>query len=321
MKKLLTLIIILIVLSLGIYLFYSAGTLPVDKTTKESKIFVIQKGEGLNSITKKLEKEGLIRNKIVFYAVVKIMGIDKNMQAGDFRLSPAMDVYQIAKALTHGTLDTWVTIIEGLRKEEIAQIISQSIGIPEVEFVKVAKEGHLFPDTYLMPNDATAGAVLDILVSNFNRRFNDDLRMKARKLDLTDEEVIILASMVEKEAKFDEDRQKAASVMLRRLRSDMPLQIDATVQYALGYQGLEKTWWKKDLSLDDLKVNSPYNTYKNVGLPPGPIANPGLASIQAVLNADENIPYLYYVSDSRGHLHFARTIEEHAENQRRYLTK
>ncbi len=108
-------------------------------------------------------------------------------------------------------------------------------------------------------------------------------------------------------------------LLLKRLRNDLPLQIDATVQYAIGYQSDQKSWWKRELLTDDLSVKSPYNTYKNRGLPLGPISNPGLASIMAAVEADENTPYLFYVSDKTGHLHFARTSEEHNENIRRYL--
>lgn len=321
MKKILILFIVLIFSIGSFYFFYREGTLPVNKTVKTSKIFVVRKGEGLNSIAKELSNDGLIRSKIIFYLVVKQLSIEKNIQAGDFRLSPAMDAYQIAKILTHGTLDQWITVIEGLRKEEIAQLVSQNIGIPEVEFLKIAKEGYLFPDTYLIPKDATAGAVVDIFLANFNRKFNVALREKAKVNKLTDDEMITLASLVEREAHYDSDRKKVASVILKRLKNGSPLQIDATVQYALGYQSEQKSWWKKELSTDDLSVKSFYNTYKNTGLPPGPISNPGLASILAAIEADENTPYIFYVSDKTGHLHFAKTLEEHSENIRKYLSR
>ena len=136
---------------------------------------------------------------------------------------------------------------------------------------------------------------------------------------MTEKEVLILASLVEKEARHDEDRQKVASIILKRLKNDIKLQIDATVQYALGYQSEEKTWWKKNLTQEDLDIDSPYNTYKNEGLPPGPIANPGLASIEAVINADANTSYLYYISDKNGNMHYARTLEEHQANIDKYL--
>jgi len=319
MKKIFIVFLLFLTTIIFGYLFYKQGLLPVDKNNKETKIFVIQKGESLNSIIDNLYRQNLIRNRLVFYFLVKKLGIEKKIQAGDFRLSASMDAQTIAKALTKGTLDIWVTIIEGLRKEEIAQLINQNFSIPESEFLKYAKEGYLFPDTYLIPKEATAEAIVKILVNNFYRRFDDDLRQKATKKGLTEEEVVTIASLVEKEAKHDEDRQKVASIILKRIKNDWPLQIDATVQYALGYQPEEKSWWKKNLTKEDLEIDSPYNTYKNKGLPPTPICNPGLASIEAVIDASENTPYWYYLSDKTGRMHYAKTLEEHNENIRKYL--
>lgn len=318
MKKLQALIIIIILIGIGLYLYYKEGTLPVNKNDQSTKIFVITRGESLSNIAKNLANEGLIRNKIVFYLVVKKLGIERKIQAGDFRLSPSMDVYQIAKILTHGTLDIWVTLIEGMRKEEIAQIISSNFNIPEIEFIKLAKEGYLFPDTYLIPKDATVGSIINILENNFNKKFNKDLKEKAKLRNLSPEETIIIASLIEREAKFNEDRPLVASVILNRLKIGMKLDIDATIQYALGYQPKEKTWWKRNLTKEDLEIDSPYNTYKNPGLPPTPIANPGLDSIKAVINAPQT-DYLYYLSDKKGRIHFAKTLEEHNENVRKYL--
>lgn len=318
MKRLVFLLFLIVILGGGFYLYFKEGTLPVNQKEPASKIFVIQKGDSLSSIAKKLANEELIRNRIVFYLIIKNMGIDKNIQAGDFRLSTAMNVYQIAETLTHGTLDVWITLIEGLRKEEIAQVVSQNLGMPEVEFSKYGKEGYLFPDTYLIPREATAESIVQILKNNFENKFDAALKQKAKVKGLSEYETIIIASLVEREARLSEDRPLVASVILNRFKAGMKLDIDATVQYALGYQPLEKTWWKKDLTQDDLKIDSPYNTYTNPGLPPGPISNPGLASIKAVVEAPET-DYVFYVSDSSGKLHFAKTLEEHNENVRKYL--
>lgn len=317
--KLIISIVLLVFVGGFSFLFYREGTLPVNARNPKTKIFVISKGESLSSIAKHLVNEDLVRNKIVFYLVVKQMGLDKKIQAGDFRLSTAMNVYQIAQALTHGTLDVWITLIEGLRKEEVAQVIAQNMNIPETEFIKHAKEGYLFPDTYLIPKDATSGAILSILQTNFNRRFNSVLQQKVREKGLTLDQALTFASLVEKEARLEGDRPQIASILFKRYKNDWALQSDATVQYALGYQPEEKTWWKKDLSKDDLKIESPYNTYLNKSLPPGPICNPGLASIQAVLDADENTPYWFYLSDKKGRMHYAKTIEEHNANIQKYL--
>jgi len=319
MKKSFIVFLFLSIFFIFAYLFYKQGLLPVDKNSKETKIFVIKRGESLNSIINNLYRQNLIRNRLVFYFLVKKLGIERKIQAGDFRLSASMDSETIAKNLTKGTLDVWITIIEGLRKEEIAQIINKNFSIPESEFLKYAKEGYLFPDTYLIPKDATAESIVKILTNNFYRRFNKELQQKAEKKRLTEEEVIIIASLVEREAKYDEDKQKVASIILKRLKNDWPLQIDAAVQYALGYQPQERSWWKKYLTQKDLEIESPYNTYKNKGLTPGPICNPGLNSIKAVIDASENTPYWYYLSDKTGRMHYSKTLEQHNENIRKYL--
>ncbi len=322
MKKNLVFLLIFFPLLIFGWFYYKEGSMPVNKKDNSTKIFVIQKGEGLNSIVKRLYKEDLIRSRLVFFLLVKKMGIEKKIQAGDFRLSPSMSAEEIAKTLTHGTLDIWVTIIEGLRREEIANVIAKNFNIPEIEFVKYAKEGYLFPDTYLFPKNADAQMIIKIMTDNFNRKFNQSLRKKAKKrLNLNEEQVLILASLVEREAKFDQDRKEVASILLKRLKNDWPLQVDATIQYALGYQAKEKTWWKKRLTQDDLEINSPYNTYKNLGLPPTPICNPGLASIIAVVEADLNTANWFYLSDKTGRMHFAVTLEEHNRNIEKYLNK
>lgn len=319
MKKLIIVFIIIIIFISGFFLYFQEGVLPVNRKNPTSKIFVIQKGERVSQIAKNLERDELIRNKIVFYLVVKRLGIENTLQAGDFRLSSSMNVYEIARSLTKGTLDIWITIVEGLRKEEIAHLFSTELGFPESEFLKSAREGFLFPDTYLIPKEATIEAVIKILNDNFNKKYTQELRNQAIKKNLSDDQIITIASLVEREAKFDNDRKLVAAIIYKRFKNDWPLQIDATIQYALGYQPIEKTWWRKALSADDLQMESPYNTYKNPGLPPAPIGNPGLASIKAVISADESTPYWYYLSDKAGVMHYATTIEEHNENVAKYL--
>ena len=319
MKKITITFLFFIFLAVFAYMVYNEGTLAVNKQDKTSKIFVIKQGEGLDEIANSLSSEKLIRNKIVFYFVVKSQKADKKIQAGDFRLSGSMNLHEIIKTLQHGTLDSWITFIEGLRKEEIAQVISKNFSIPELEFIRLAPEGYLFPDTYLIPTIATAQTIIDTMKLNFDKKYSEDLILKAKNLKLTDEQVITLASLVEREARYADDRKTVASIVYKRWKADWPLQIDATVQYALGYQEQEKTWWKKNLSQQDLKIDSNYNTYKNTGLPPGPICNPSLSSIKAVVNADENTPYWYYLTDKNGVMHYATTYAGHQANRRKYL--
>lgn len=300
------------------FIYYKEGTLPVDRENPKQAMFIIRKGEDLTSIIQNLEKEKLIRNKVVFFLIVKQMGIEKEIQAGDFRLSTGMTPRQIATKLTQGSEDVWVTIIEGLRREQIADIVTSELGIPEAEFLQNAQEGYLFPDTYLIPRTASSEAVLTLLSNTFEAKYTPEIQAKADRLGLSREQVVILASIVEKEALVS-DRDVVASVLLRRFKEEYPLQADATVQYALGYQPDIKKWWKPALSLDDLELESPYNTYVNTGLPPAPISNPGISSIEAVVSADPNTPYFFYLHDPKGKVHPARDNDEHEENKRKYL--
>jgi UPF0755 protein len=319
MKKIVIVITLLLLLFIGFFTYYKEGQLPVNKKDKSTKIFIIKPGESITNIAKNLQNEDLIRNKIVFYWIVKQLNIGNKIQAGDFRLSPSMSATEIAQTFTKGTLDVWVTVIEGLRKEQIAPIFSKEFNIPEVEFVKVAKEGYLFPDTYLIPKDATLSMILTIFQSNFNKKYTPEISQKVHALGLTDTEALTIASIVEKEAIQDQEKQEVASIILKRFKNDWNLQLDPTVSYALGYQENEETWWKQDLTFDDLKIDSPYNTYKYKGLPPGPIDSPGLVAIEAVANANVNTPYWYYLSDKKGVMHYGKTDEDHQANIKKYL--
>lgn len=319
-KKRYILLTVLSIIGLSSFLVYKEGSLPVDKSDTTSRIFVIEPGSGVNQIAADLHKDNLIRSKLVFYFVVKFNGIESKIQAGDFRLTRSMSTPEIAQALTKGTLDQWVTIIEGLRKEEIAQVLSEKIGIDAEEFNELAHEGYLFPDTYLIPKGSSAENVLAILQTNFDKKYTPDMQSIAAQKGLTDEEVIILASLVEKEARSFENKIKVASIILKRYKRDWPLELDATVQYALGYDPIKKTWWKKVVVNSDLSATSPYNTYKHKGLPPTAICNPGLDSINAVLQADPNTPYWFYISSRDGStMHYGRTLEEHNRNIEKYL--
>lgn len=319
-QKLLTLAFLVVIFSTSIILWFNQAVKPPNPTNNTSVIFSIEQGEDVRSIAERLQKQDLIRSSVAFFLIARFGGFDNNIQAGDFRLNPTMDLYTLINTLTHGTIDVWVTIPEGWRNEEIALTLAKQLSIPEQEFLKMAREGYMFPDTYLIPKNAEASDAAKIFLSNFDKKVSQDLKMRAKEKKLSLDEVITIASMVEREAKFNEDRPLVASVILNRLNIGMKLDVDATVQYALGYQTKEKTWWKKELTLDDLDIDSPFNTYKNAGLPPKPIANPGLDAIVAVVNASKT-DYIYYISDKTGKLHFAKDIEEHNRNISRYLNK
>ncbi len=318
MKKVIYIIAIIVSVAIALLTLYTEGKLPVNKNAEKSVMFVVNKGENLDSIINKLSSEKLIRNRVVFYLVVKQLGIERKIQAGDFRLSQSMSAEEIASELTHGAVDIWVTVREGLRKEEVAEIMSKEFDISETEFNNLSREGYLFPDTYLIPKNPSVEQIVNIMESTFNKRYSEELQKKARKNGFTDLELITFASIIEKEATAN-DKQEVADILFKRLRDNYPLQVDATVQYALGYQVNEKRWWKKQTTFEDLKIESPYNTYKNVGLPPNPICSPSLASIKAAANASVDTPYMFYLHDRKGKTYYAETYDQHLENIEKYL--
>lgn len=311
-------ILVVILVVAGSFVWWTDATSAVDVHDTAPIKFSINKGDGARAIAANLASDRLIRSPTAFFLLIKYLGIEHNLQAGDFRINRSMDTTLIAKTLTHGISDVWMTMVEGWRIEEIANKLAKETDIPETEFLKVAKEGYMFPDTYLIPPDATAGAIAKIFLDNFNAKVTPKMREEAKKQKLTLQQVVTLASIVEREGVNAQDRPVIAGILLKRLEADWPLQIDATLQYSLGYQASEKSWWKKYLTDADRSVKSPYNTYANTGLPPGPICNPGIASITAVIYPTTS-EYWYYIHDPKGVAHYAKTVEEHNANVAKYL--
>lgn len=320
------------ILFLGCFLFFALYRLSLSPPQRkaEAQIFVIPRGANGKEIAQSLKKAGLIRSAFAFRLLLKEKGLERKIRAGDFLLSATMSAYQIAQHLL-SPLDIWVTIPEGWRTEEIGEYLEEKLGRENSKFklrkfLEKAKplEGFLFPDTYLIPKNASAERVIQIMKDNFFRRVGEDLFLEIEKRGWTLREVVILASIVEREVKFKEDRPIVAGILIKRLKKGMPLQADATVQYAKTNLKLKtensklESWWSKDLTKADLELNSPYNTRKFPGLPPGPICNPGLAAIKAVVFPKETV-YWYYLSDQRGRMHYASTLEEHNQNIVKFL--
>lgn len=307
MKRLFVLVIIFLLL-LFVARGWWMGNLAALSKDQETKTIIIPKGKSLSEIAKQLQEERLIRSAFVFSLYARMQGLSNKLSAGTFKLSPSMSTPEIVRELSGQPSEMWVTLVEGWRVEEMAE----KLGGPK--FLEVAKEGYMFPDTYLFPNEYTPEQIAKVMRDNFDKKYSADLKSKIKALGLTEDEGVILASIVEREARSDKARTEVASILLRRLKIDMGLNADATVQYALGYQPQEKSWWKRHLTKEDLKMDSPYNTYLYRGLPPTPISNPGLSSLEAVASADPNTPYLYYYHDSKGNSHYAKTLEEHNQN-------
>jgi len=298
---------------------------PVDIQDSEPQIIVIPRGLGVEEIGKILKDRGLIKNVFAFKLIVAKEGLSKSLQAGDFRLSPSMNLFEVAQNLTHGTLDVWVTILEGLRREEVAIIIAKAFRNQEVEFDlndflknTVDLEGYLFPDTYLIPKNSNVQDIIQILTNNFDKKFN----LLTINTSLTKKQTVILASLIEREAKHDEDRKIVAGILLKRLKQGWPLQVDATIQYAratvsCGASNYDCKWWAP-ISSNDSKIDSFYNTYTNQDLPPKAICNPSLSSLKAAVDPQDS-EYWFYLSDNHGNMYYSITLNEHNYNIEKYL--
>lgn len=316
-KNLFLFFVVLIAVFVGISLWWNHGNSAVNPKDASQKLFVIQPGEGTRQIGTELKNAGLINDPWTFYLLIKLSGLDGKIQAGDYRLSSSEKPLDIAKLMTKGSLDIWVTVPEGKRAAEIAEILKAKMPRYDSTWGQqlVTEEGYLFPDTYLFPHDASINQIIAIMTNNFEQKYNQAIIGKT--VSLSKEQGVIIASILEREGSTPDNMKQIASVLENRLNIGMALQVDATVQYALGFQPDFSTWWKKELTTQDLRVNSPYNTYLTSGLPPTPISNPGLAALTAAFHP-ATTDYLYYISDRQGNLHFAKTLEQQESNIQKY---
>jgi len=295
--------------------------------------FAIEVGESVNSVSAHLQEVGLIRDAESFRAYLIYSGLDTSIQAGEYKLSAAMSAIEIARELQDATSpEVTFVILPGWRMEEIASSYSTSgLSVAPEEFLEAAlnapddfeflsgadsAEGFFFPDSYILSRSISADDLVTELVRNFASRLTPDLVNGFEEQGLTVYEAVTLASIVEREAVQDEEKPLIASVYLNRLNLGMKLDADPTVQYALGFDLLQDTWWTNPLSLEDLKFDSPFNTYVYSGLPPAPIANPSLESLQAVAFPAET-PYYFFRAkcDGSGYHEFSETFEEHLGNR------
>lgn len=266
--------------------------------------FLITKGSSISQIGNNLEKNKLIKSGTLFKFYVQLTNNTNKIQSGEFQLSPNLSLIEIVNELKKGPKEIWVTIPEGLRREEVVGRFANSLGkdqsfIDEFLNLTKGKEGYLFPDTYLFPKSVSAEQIVNKMLTTFERK----------NLDINYNQVIV-ASLLERETFSDSEKPVVAGIIYKRLNNGWPLQIDATLQYAKGN-------WEPVYSIDK-NINSPFNTYKNIGLPPAPIASAGLSSLKAAINPEES-EYWYYIHDLDGKIHFAKSLEEHNQNIRKYL--
>ncbi len=316
MKKLIIVAILLIVVIFGSVIWWKKGISASDPNNKNSIIFVVKPGDGVREISNRLKKQGLIKSPIVFFLLVKQLGIDKKIEAGDFRLSPSMTTQEIAENLTHGTLDIWTTVPEGKRATEIAEILKEKIPSSDPSWLNILKshEGYLFPDTYLIPKDANIEMITNQMRGNFDKKYAG---INTSNSGLTKKQIVILASLIEREAITDAEKPIISGILVNRLNAGIALQVDATIQYAKGQNLSNKKWWEP-VSIEEYKsVISNYNTYLHPGLPPGPISNPGLEALRAAASPADT-DYLYYIHDKDQKIRYAKTLSEHNNNIEKY---
>lgn len=304
-RGLVLLLIALIFISIFSLVFVVSQSGPVVNDTQE-KQFTVSQGDGIISIATRLENNKLVNNRYIFLYYAYRLGLYSKLQAGTFKISPSLSSVEVALKLSKtGTQDYWLKIIDGQRIEEITPLFPATY------------EGYLFPDSYLIPQKYTNSQILEVIDSHFKSKFAE-AKQNATNTKMSDSEIITLASILEREGRTLDTKQKIAGILLNRLNIGMALQIDATVQYARDSRPpAPKTYWLP-VSKKDLSIDSTFNTYKYPGLPPSPICNPGYNSIYAAFHPIAS-DYLYYITDNNGNIHFSETLDEHNANISKYL--
>ena len=320
-KKILAVAVTLFVIAVGFFIVNSNSPQNISTDEKHIKFKII---EGMNAeeIARRLEKAGVIESAFKFRILARLNGYEDQLKIGTYNLTKNMNYDELFKQFLAGAPEyVKVTIPEGFTVKDIARRLYNEGLVDYDNFLRKAEsfapydyiqrdqrtfyycEGFLFPDTYEFSTDMTADEILYMLADNFDYRLSQSMRQRAAEENLSVYELITLASIVEKEVRFAEDRPIVAQVFFKRLKIGMPLQTDASLQYLMDSP-------KEDVSIADTQIDWPYNTYQHSGLPPGPIANPGLDAIEAVLNP-ASTDYLYFVADRSGHNHYAYSYDEH----------
>lgn len=328
LKSTLRLMLIAITLLITLGAFYYGQLDAVQPESDRQVAFMIRNGATAGEIAKNLHQEGLIKNDQVFLIYARLTGNIDKMKAGQYLLTPSLNIPQIMDLIVKGKVATLsFTIPEGYHLRQIAEVLVKQGITTEEDFWQAVREGdydysflqelpkserrlegYLFPDTYIIPVGMDIESVLDVMLKRFDHVYS---KLPPNETGMTLHEVVTLASIVEGESRLDVERPSIASVFLNRLEIKMKLDSDATIQYLFDKR-------KERVLYKDLEIDSPYNTYRNRGLPPGPIGSPGEASLRAVLQPEQT-NYLYFVAkkDGSGEHVFARTLEEHNANKRR----
>ena len=310
-RKALVFFLIGVLVFLRILVAFSA---PAD--FPDGGIVTVAPGASLKDVTTELTTGRYVRSEMLFITFVTLFGGERHVSSGDYYFAHPKNVVSVAWQIARGDHDLdpiKVTFPEGRDAREMGDILSEKIpGFPETAFVTDAlpHEGYLFPDTYFFYPKTDPQAVTDQMLAMFDTE-TASLFTKANLKGRTEKDIVTMASIIEREAKGDDDRAMISGILWTRVGRGMDLDVDATVAYAVGVP-------EGSLTKADLGVDSPYNTYVYIGLPPGPIANPGMEALQAALDPAKT-DYLYYLHDSHGTIHYAKTYAEHQANIARYL--
>lgn len=314
---LITLLSCVIIIVLFVVAWIGFAQRPLSSDKADYKYFEVKSGEGAMDIGSGLESSGLIRSKWAFYLSARFNpGV---LQVGNYKLSASMELDEIINKIRKGEVDAFsVTIPEGYRSLQIAKLLNEKAGVNVDKFVEAAtgKEGTLFPDTYLFPRDYEPSKIV--------RQMQENYQKKTKELNPSDEQLIV-ASIVEREAKKDEERAKIAAIYFNRINKNMLLQADPTIRYGLDTQKYLETksvdfdFWQPLTKSDISNLDSEFNTYKRKGAPPAPICNPGQKSIEAAVKpASDFSDYYYFFHDSSQNIHYSKTYAEHLENLSKY---
>ncbi|MEK7176716.1 MAG: endolytic transglycosylase MltG [Patescibacteria group bacterium] len=307
-KRNLLVTVVLILFFLLIFILTPPWSFP------SKSIITISEGTGLSVLSMDLEETRVIRSPFWFRTFAIVLGGERNMKAGQYYLSRPLNTFTIAWRIFHGHYDVEtikITIPEGFTVKKISNLFDERFTFFDHQaFEFSAPEGYLFPDTYFVQVTATATSTIKMLNDNFTRKI-DSIKPALESSDKTLDEIITMASILEGEARGLEDMAIVSGILWKRLEHGIALQVDTSFVYVNG-----KT--TKELTSDDLKIKSPYNTYLYRGLPPTPISNPGLSSIEAALNPTTT-PYLYFLTGDDGEMYYSKTFDEHVEKKRKYI--
>jgi UPF0755 protein len=303
------------VLSAGVICFLVVACIHFFSSADTEQILIkVKKGDSFASVAARLKGNKLIHSKNLFLGFVKLTKSQGKLRAGVYSFSKKDGMFKILKNLKNGSKNALrFTVPEGNNIKQIADIVSQTIDIDKEKFVKIAQdknlEGYLMPETYFVVPGETEEDIIKMMGDEFNKKIMPEMYGRAKEMNVAFKDIVIMASIIEKETVAREERQMIAAVFYNRLKKRIRLQSCATVLYAMGVN-------KTKLTIEDTKFDSPYNTYRHFGLPPGPICNPGIESIKAALYPADT-KSLFFVSDGNGRHLFAKNLVEHKQNRQK----